>query len=101
LYETTGTSLIALPSDIAELINTQLGAKKSWNGQYTVDCAVVPSLPSFTFYFGGKPYELEGKDYILEVQGSFSTFLELRMNIHLDLIDDDEHRNLYFILYRS
>lgn len=66
----TGTSLIALPTDIAEIINKELGAKKSWNGQYTVECSTVDSLPALTFYFGGKPYKLDAKDYILEVQGT-------------------------------
>lgn len=28
-----GTSLIALPTDIAEIINNQIGAKKNWAGQ--------------------------------------------------------------------
>ncbi|GAA6037406.1 hypothetical protein JCM8097_008553 [Rhodosporidiobolus ruineniae] len=66
----TGTSLIALPTDIAELINRDIGAKKGWNGQYTVECSTVDSLPPLTFYFGGKPYQLDAKDYILEVQGT-------------------------------
>ena len=45
----TGTSLIALPSDLAELLNKEIGAKKSYNGQYTVDCSPAttsPTLPS-------------------------------------------------------
>lgn len=29
----TGTSLIALPSDIADIINREIGATKGWNGQ--------------------------------------------------------------------
>lgn len=66
----TGTSLIALPSDIAEIINKEIGAKKGWNGAYTVECSTVPSLPSLTFYFGGKPYKLNASDYILEAQGT-------------------------------
>ncbi|KAH9938150.1 aspartic peptidase A1 [Fomitopsis serialis] len=66
----TGTSLIALPTDMAEMINTQIGATKSWNGQYTVDCAKVPDLPDLTFTFDGKDYALKGTDYILEVQGT-------------------------------
>ena len=65
-----GTSLIALPTDVAEMLNTQIGAKRSWNGQYTVDCSKVPSLPDLTFYFGGKPFPLKGSDYILQVQGT-------------------------------
>lgn len=64
-----GTSLIALPTDIAEIINKQIGATKGWNGAYTVECESIPSLPSLTFYFGGKPYELTGQDYILQAQG--------------------------------
>ncbi|KAG6916290.1 hypothetical protein DXG01_007531 [Tephrocybe rancida] len=44
----TGTSLIALPTDIADLLNTQIGAKKSWNGHYMIDRTRAPKL-SFTF----------------------------------------------------
>ncbi|PFH52760.1 hypothetical protein AMATHDRAFT_1807 [Amanita thiersii Skay4041] len=78
----TGTSLIALPSDMAEMLNTQIGAKKSWTGQYQVDCAKVPQLPDLSFYFGGKPYTLKGTDYILEVQGTcISAFMGLDINL--------------------
>jgi saccharopepsin len=78
----TGTSLIALPTDMAEMLNTQIGAKRSWNGQYTVDCSKVPSLPELSFYFGGKPYPLKGSDYILEVQGTcISAFTGLDINV--------------------
>ncbi|GAA6056834.1 hypothetical protein JCM3770_003592 [Rhodotorula araucariae] len=66
----TGTSLIALPTDLAEIINRDIGAKKGWNGAYTVECSTVPSLPALTLFFGGKPYKLDSKDYILEVQGT-------------------------------
>ncbi|BFZ56355.1 aspartic proteinase precursor [Savitreella phatthalungensis] len=66
----TGTSLIAVPSDVAELLNKEIGAKKSWNGQYTVDCAKVDSLPNVTFDFSGHKFDLPAKDYILNVQGS-------------------------------
>ncbi|PIL37151.1 transporter [Ganoderma sinense ZZ0214-1] len=78
----TGTSLIALPTDMAEMLNTQIGASKSWNGQYTVDCSKVPSLPDLTLTFGGKPYVLKGTDYILEVQGTcMSSFTGLDINL--------------------
>jgi saccharopepsin len=78
----TGTSLIALPTDIAEMLNAQIGAKKSWNGQYQLDCSKVPSLPELTFHFGGKPYPLKGSDYILEVQGTcISAFTGLDINL--------------------
>jgi len=78
----TGTSLIALPTDIAEMLNAQIGATKSWNGQYTVDCAKVPDLPDLSFYFNGKAYPLKGSDYILEVQGTcISAFTGLDINL--------------------
>jgi saccharopepsin len=74
----TGTSLIALPSDIAEMINAQIGATKSWNGQYTVPCENVPDLPDLTLHFGGKPFPIKGTDYVLEVQGTcISSFTPL------------------------
>ncbi|KAI0304122.1 endopeptidase [Russula brevipes] len=74
----TGTSLIALPSDIAEMLNSQIGAKKSWNGQYVVDCSTVPKLPDLSFYFGGQAYPLKASDYVLEVQGTcISSFIPM------------------------
>ncbi|KAH7926766.1 Asp-domain-containing protein [Leucogyrophana mollusca] len=78
----TGTSLIALPTDIAEMLNTQIGATRSWNGQYQVDCSKVPSLPDLSFYFGGKAYPLKGSDYILDVQGTcISAFTGMDINL--------------------
>ncbi|KAF8342183.1 aspartic peptidase domain-containing protein [Cantharellus anzutake] len=51
----TGTSLIVAPTDIAEMLNAEIGATKGWNGQYTVPCDEVPTLPELSFYFNGKP----------------------------------------------
>jgi saccharopepsin len=77
-----GTSLIAVPSDMAEMLNAQIGAKKSWNGQYTIDCSKVPSLPELSFNFGGRDFPLKGEDYILNVQGScISSFTGLDINL--------------------
>ncbi|TGZ83426.1 Asp-domain-containing protein [Ascodesmis nigricans] len=66
----TGTSLIALPSGMAEMLNSEMGAKKGWNGQYTVDCAKRDSLPDMTFTLTGHNFTITPYDYILEVQGS-------------------------------
>lgn len=75
----TGTSLIALPSDIAEILNKEIGATKTWSG-YTVDCEKISSLPDLTFTFDGKDYPLAASDYILQVQGScLSAFTGLDM----------------------
>ena len=66
----TGTSLIVGPTQAVELLQNAIGAKKSWNGQYTVDCNKVPSLPSIDFVIGGKKFTLTGNEYILQVQGT-------------------------------
>lgn len=66
----TGTSLIALPSSLAEMINAQIGAKKGWTGQYTIDCAKRSSLPDVTFALSGHNFTISAFDYTLETQGS-------------------------------
>jgi len=72
----TGTSLIALPSTIAELLNKEIGAKKSYNGQYTVECEKRDGLPDLTFTLSGYNFTIGPFDYILEVQGScISSFM--------------------------
>jgi saccharopepsin len=96
----TGTSLIAVPTDMAEMINAQIGATKGWNGQYSVDCATVPRLPSLTLYFDGKPYELKGTDYILEVQGtciSPFTGLDLPSGLNIWIVGDVFLRKFYTV----
>jgi saccharopepsin len=72
----TGTSLIALPSTLAELLNKEIGAKKSYNGQYTVECEKRDSLPDMSFTLSGYNFSITSYDYILEVQGScISSFM--------------------------
>jgi len=72
----TGTSLIALPSVLADLLNKEMGAKKGYNGQYTVECDKRDSLPDVTFRLSGHDFSISAYDYILEVQGScISTFM--------------------------
>ena len=66
----TGTSLIALPSTLAELLNREIGAEKSFNGAYTVDCSKRDSLADLTFTLTGYNFTITPYDYILEVQGS-------------------------------
>jgi saccharopepsin len=66
----TGTSLIALPSTLAELLNKEIGAKKGYNGQYTVECDKRDGLPDMAFTLGGYNFSITAYDYILEVQGS-------------------------------
>lgn len=66
----TGTSLLALPSTLAELLNKEIGAKQGFNGQYTIECDKRDSLPDLTFTLTGHNFTISSYDYILEVQGS-------------------------------
>ncbi|KAL6815828.1 vacuolar protease A [Trichoderma sp. SZMC 28013] len=66
----TGTSLNVLPSDLAELLNAQIGAKKGFGGQYTVDCSKRDSLPDISFTLAGSKYSLPATDYIIEMSGN-------------------------------
>ena len=51
-------------------LTIRIGATKSWNGQYTVDCNTIQSLPELSFFFGGKEYSLKGEDYVLNAGGT-------------------------------
>ena len=55
-----------------------MGAKKSYNGQYTIECEKRDSLPDLTFTLTGYNFTISAYDYILEVQGScISSFTPL------------------------
>ena len=47
-----------------------MGAKKSFNGQYTVECEKRDELPDMSFTLAGHNFTITPYDYILEVQGS-------------------------------
>lgn len=66
----TGTSLITLPSSLAEIINAKIGATKSWSGQYQIECDTRDKLPDFTLNLGGVNFTLSAYDYTLEVGGT-------------------------------
>lgn len=66
----TGTSLITLPSSLAEIINSKIGATKGWSGQYSIDCDARENLPDLTLTLGSYNFTLTPYDYTLDVGGS-------------------------------
>lgn len=66
----TGTSLITLPSGLADIINTFIGARKGWTGQYQLDCDSRAKLPDLTFNLGGRNFTIGPYDYTLEMDGA-------------------------------
>ena len=50
--------------------NKEIGAKKGFNGQYSVECSKRDELPDMSFTLTGQNFTIGPYDYILEVQGS-------------------------------
>lgn len=64
----TGTSVIAGPTSEIVKLNALIGAKPLAKGEYIVDCKKIDKLPKISFVLNGRPFTLEGIDYILAVQ---------------------------------
>lgn len=66
----SGTSFITGPSKVVAELAASVGAKKTFTGEFFLDCDKVSSIPDVTFDINGKDYTLEGKDIALEANGT-------------------------------
>ncbi|XP_011189405.1 lysosomal aspartic protease [Zeugodacus cucurbitae] len=64
----TGTSLLAVPTDIYVSVQNAIGAQLSNDQQYYVECMDVSSLPTISFSIGGTTFDLSSSDYIVEAE---------------------------------
>merc|ERR1711959_723547 len=64
----TGTSLLVVPPATMTAFGQQIGATSIAGGkEWTIDCSKIDTLPKLDIMIGGKPFPLEGKDYVLQV----------------------------------
>jgi len=63
----SGTSLLAVPSNLADEINHAIGAFKFINGEYIVPCRHLDTMPNIDFTLNGITYTLEPNDYVMRV----------------------------------
>lgn len=61
----SGTSMMTVPKSIHPTIMAMLNAKPVANGQYSVECSAVPTLPNILLSIGGKEWVLTGSDYVI------------------------------------
>jgi hypothetical protein len=65
----TGTSLLAGPVSDVTAIAKAVGATPLIEGEYTVDCGKIATMPDLTITVGGADYVLTATDYVLNVDG--------------------------------
>jgi len=66
----TGTSLLAGPSTDIAAFAKSIGATPVINGEYSVSCQSISSLPTVTVTIGGVAYPLTGEQYILNPENA-------------------------------
>lgn len=96
----TGTSLIALETDLAEMLNKQIGAKKGYSGTYTLECGTRDGLPDITFGLAGHNFTIGPYDYTIETGGScISAFMGMQLPAGLVGILGDAFLRPWYSIY--
>jgi len=83
----TGTSLLVGSKDVIGKINAAIGATPVANGEFSVDCSKLDSMPAVNIAINGVNYALQAKDYVLQVS-QFGQTICLSGFAGLDLPND-------------
>jgi hypothetical protein len=70
----TGTSILAGPTKDVEAIAKMVGAHKFLNGEYTIPCKKVASLPDLEVVIGTKTFTIKPKDYVINDENEICLF---------------------------
>lgn len=70
----TGTSILAGPKADVAAVAKLVGAKPFLNGEYTVPCKSIPTLPTLNVKIGAKTYPIAPKDYIINDENEICLF---------------------------
>ena len=77
-----------MPSEEAKLLNKRIGAKRTFTGQYLVNCTLIDTLPDLTMVFNGKKFTLTayGKFYFFSLHPFLSHCNYTHNYYHMDII---------------
>lgn len=67
--------------------NRKIGATLSWNGQFTLDCSTVGSLPGLTFTLSGHNFTIGPHGYVVQTEGTcISAFVPVDIVAETELV---------------
>ena len=83
-----GTSFIVLSTDLAGMLNSEIGVSRGWDGQYAIDCGKKAGLPNLSFNLDGNGFVIGPDDYTLDVSG-FCVSLLIGMGMFIHVVTQD------------
>ncbi|XP_077717967.1 pepsin F-like isoform X1 [Canis aureus] len=99
----TGTSLLIGPSSVVLNIQKIINAKRSYSGEYMIDCSTINTLPDIVFAINGVNYPVPASAYIRDGQEGtcYSNFDEGRGGLFVSdsWILGDVFLRLYFTVF--
>jgi hypothetical protein len=70
----TGTSILAGPTADVDAVAKKVGAHKFLNGEWTIPCEKVASLPDLEVAIGSRTFTIKPKDYVINDENKICLF---------------------------